>query len=99
MTVSMLDMRKTLIRKLGFSESSRHHIFYNLYDREGTRVATTKLSHSRTGRDIGISILSKIAKQMHLTIPQLQDAVKCPLSREDYSGILREKGLINTDLP
>jgi hypothetical protein len=35
-----------------------------------------------------------IRQQMKLNEEQFQDLVDCPLSREDYLQILREKGLL-----
>lgn len=99
MAISVRDMQKTLLNKLGYSQSNTHHFFYSLYDRDGRLVAKTKLSHGSRGNDISKGVFSAIARQMQLTKAQLQDAVKCPLSRDDYSDILREKGFINSDLP
>ncbi len=99
MIVSVRDMEKTLLKKLGFSQSEAGHHFYDLLDADGMIVAMTKLSHGRRSKDILKPIFSSIARQIKLTTPQLQNAVKCPLSREDYSGILKEKGLISSDLP
>lgn len=99
MVVSILRMERTLIRKLGFSRSESHHHFYHLFDRDGNLVIITKLSHGAKGRDISKAILSKIARQMKLSNPQLQAAVDCPLSKENYSDILKEQGLISSDLP
>ncbi len=99
MAISMLDMKRALLNKLGFSQSKSHHFLYRLTDRDGKLVVKTKLSHRSKGDDIGKRIFSSIARQIHLTSPQLRDAVKCPLSRKDYSDILKDKNLIDSDLP
>ena len=99
MVVSVLNMERTLIHKLGFSQSESDHHFYNLFDRDGKIVAKTKLSHGARGKDISKGIFSVIARQIRVSSPQLREAVRCPLSKKDYSDILREKGIISSDLP
>ena len=99
MAISVRDMEKTLLRKLGFSSSQGRHHFYDLLDGDGKIVAKTMLSHGPRGKDISKGIFSSIARQIKLTTPQLRDAVSCPLSRKDYSDILKEKSLIRSDLP
>lgn len=99
MATSILDMQRTLINKLGFIQSNRHHFFYTLFDERDKPIVITKLSHQSSGDDISKPIFSAIARQIKLTTPQLKDAVNCPLSRKDYSDILKEKGIINSDLP
>lgn len=99
MAISMLNMQRTLTNKLGFIRSNRNHLFYTLFDKTGKVVVKTKLSHQSRGNDISKPIFSAIARQINLTTPQLKDAVECPLSRKDYSDILKEKGIINSDLP
>ncbi len=99
MVVSFRRMRSTLIDKLGFSQSESHHHFYNLFDRDGNVVVKTHLSHGPSGRDVTPYICSQIARQIKVSNPQLRKAVDCPLSRKDYSDILKKKGFISSDLP
>ena len=99
MIVSVRDMEKTLLSKLGFLRSNTHHYFYDLFDGHGKLIVKTKLSHGSKSKDITKGIFSKIAKQIKVSAPQLRDAVKCPLSRKDYSDILKEQGLTTSDLP
>ena len=98
MTVSVRDMERTLLGKLGFVKSEKDHHFYHLFDMDGNMVVYTKLSHGSKGKSISKGIFGAIARQTALSKKQLQDAVKCPLSRRDYSNILKEKDLIDSDL-
>ena len=66
---------------------------------DGMKVIRTKLSHGSRGKSISKGIFGAIARQTALNKSQLQNAVKCPLSRRDYSNILKEKNLIASDLP
>ena len=99
MNVSVRDMERTLLGKLGFVQSERDHHVYQLLDIDGRKVVRTKLSHGSRGKGIKKGIFGAIARQTQLTKGQLQDAVKCPLSRRDYSDILKKKNLIDFDLP
>lgn len=99
MIVSMRKMEKILIGKLGFLPSNGSHRFYNLFDRDGKFIVKTMLSQGSGGKDIDKGIFGAIARQTQLTKKQLQDAIDCPLSRKDYSNILKEKNLIDSDLP
>jgi len=99
MTVSVRDMERTLLSKLGFVKSEKDHHVYHLLDIDGMKIIRTKLSHGSRGKSISKGIFGAIARQTALNKSQLQNAVKCPLSRRDYSDILKEKNLIASDLP
>lgn len=99
MIVSVRDMERTLLSKLGFVQSERDHHVYHLFDADGRKIIRTKLSHGSRGKSIKKGIFGAIARQTQLTKGQLENAVNCPLSRTDYSNILKEKDLIGSDLP
>ena len=48
----------------------------------------TMTSHGRRSADIGDPILSRMAKQCHLSNQQFRDFVDCSLSRNDYESVL-----------
>jgi hypothetical protein len=58
----------------------------------GRRVVATRRSRG-SGKLPGM-IPHLIRQQMKLNEEQFQDLVDCPLSREDYLQILRDKGLL-----
>ncbi len=91
--MAVLKTRKVdraLVRKLGFEKTETHHHVYRLW-LEGKLVARTYISHG----DRGLSRfhISQMAKQMQLRKTEFVDAINCPLTREDYYRILRERVL------
>jgi len=85
------NVMASLVRK-GFAASEGDHTYYIYHTADGRKtLAKTKVSHS--GKDIADNILSMMARQCRLTMPQFRDLVDCPLSREAYEGLLRAQGL------
>jgi hypothetical protein len=60
----------------------------------GKRVIRTLRSHGKNKLDGNIP--SMIRQQMKLNDEQFSDAVRCPLKRDDYLRILREKKLLDS---
>lgn len=81
---------RALVGKLGFEVTETHHHVYRLW-LDGVLVARTYISHG--GRELSRYHVSQMARQMHLHTSEFEDAVHCPLSREDYERILRERVL------
>jgi predicted deacetylase len=79
---------RALVRKLGFEKTETHHNVYRLWLR-GRLVARTYISHG--GRELSRYHVSQMAKQLRLRTAEFVDAVNCPLTREDYCRILRER--------
>ena len=84
------DVDRALVNKLGFERREGHHHIYRLW-LDGVLVARTYVSHG--GRELSPYHVSQMARQMHLQASEFLDAVSCPLSREDYERILRERVL------
>lgn len=85
------DVEKALRRK-GFRSRESHHTFWSYYSTEGKRTEIfTKVSHGHS--EISPDNLRKMAKQCFLTNSEFVDLMQCPLSREQYEEILRQKGL------
>jgi len=85
-------MRTTLENKLGFTKVSGPHEMYKLSDDSGKFVIEVGISHGTSGKDIPKGTFGAIARRMYLSKEQLEDAVRCPLSHEDYYRILKRKG-------
>jgi hypothetical protein len=81
---------RALVGKLGFEKTETHHHVYRRW-LDGVLVARTYISHG--GRELSRYHVSQMARQMHLRTAEFADAVHCPLSREDYDQILRERVL------
>jgi len=79
---------RALVSKLGFEKTEMHHRVYRLW-LEGKLVARTYISHG--GRELSPYHASQMARQMHLRPAEFVDAVNCPLTREGYCCILRER--------
>ena len=45
------------------------------------------------GSTIDVNILSKMAKQLHLSKKQFLELIDCPLDENGYRQILRDEGL------
>ena len=89
-TLRTRNVDRALVGKLGFEKRETHHHVYCLW-LDGVLVARTYISHG--GRELTRYHVSQMAKQMHLHNSEFVDAVKCPLSREDYYQILCERVL------
>lgn len=80
----------------GFSyDASRDHIFLTFEHEEKTQAIYTKVSHS--GKDIGASLISRMARQCKLTKKQFLQLVDCDIDGPGYVEIMRERGLIASD--
>ena len=79
-----------VIRKFGFEIRGGDHIQARLYV-DGKAVVRTKRSRKASG---DLPQYNRIRQQFYLTEQQLRDAIACPLDRDGYLEILRERGII-----
>lgn len=70
--------------KLQLSESERRHEWYS----RRFRNTTINMPMSHGTREIKDFILGQMAKQLHLTGPQLRAAIECSFSGADYDTLL-----------
>lgn len=84
------------LKKKGFELMERDHRYFVYRSMEGHLTeAGTKTSHGSKPRDIPDGLLSRMAKQVKLTSRrQFEDLIDCPMEREDYEALLREKGIL-----
>lgn len=87
-TLKAGNVRRALVHKLGFEHRSGHHDIYRLY-LDGRLVARTYTSHGQ--RELSAYHIGQMARQMRLSRREFQDAVACPLEREAYHTLLRER--------
>jgi hypothetical protein len=79
--------------KKGFVEDSTHHVMFWLHvNGKKTRVHT-RYSHGVT--ECNDFLLSLMASQLHLSNREFNDLIDCPLKKENYIQILRDKGAID----
>lgn len=88
------DVEKAL-KKKGFVEKlDGHHKYYILYENGNRTNINTHTSHGSTHKDINVTIYVKMAKQMKLTKSELDQFVKCTLSKDNYVKLLKNKNLL-----
>ncbi|WP_424359934.1 hypothetical protein [Methanocella sp. MCL-LM] len=77
----------TSLEKKGFVASESDHVMLFLYvDNKKTNIHT-KISHG--SREYGDSLLNMVKKELKLeSRNQLDDLINCPMSSEEYLGIL-----------
>ena len=82
------ELRAALGSK-GFEPEERDHTFYFLRVC-GRKVGIwTKVHHHRG--EYGVPLLGKMARKMHLNRRELDDFIECPLTREGYLDLMRER--------
>ncbi len=87
-TLKTAKIERALLNKLGFESKSGHHRIFRLY-LDGKLVARTYISHGH--REVGRYHIGQMAHQMRLSRREFLDAVKCPLTQEEYHGLLRQR--------
>jgi hypothetical protein len=90
--MAALDSKDTYrnLKKKGFVESPGDHKFLEFYN-DNKLILHTKLSHGGK-KDIDDYLIKQMSVQCQLDKKQFIDLAKCPLSKEEYVKILKEKG-------
>ena len=87
-TLKVRQVEKALIAKLDFERRDSHHRIYRLY-LDGQLVTRTFISHVQ--RELTSYHLGKMARQMRLSRREFLDAIECPLDREAYYTLIRQR--------
>lgn len=85
------DIETALIKKGFQATTDSHHKLYVYYTDDGKTAARTFISHGSI--EYGDVLLSRMKKQLGLTKEQLQDLIKCPLSKEELRSLYIRNGL------
>lgn len=91
------DKRKTenSLQRKGFQKNERHHHFFVYHTQEGRKTQImTKTSHTEKNKTIGEALLRQMARQCRLTVSEFLDFTDCPMDRNTYESILKEKNLL-----
>ena len=82
------------ISQKGFvlEKNDDHRYYFFLF--QNCRIARTKVSHGTKYKDLSDDLLSHMARQCHLTMPEFLKFVDCPMSRQEYEAKLRERQLL-----
>jgi predicted RNA binding protein YcfA (HicA-like mRNA interferase family) len=91
--MASLDAKKTQqsLLKKGFVKLEGDHHYYLFYH-DGKLITKTKLSHNE--QDIGDGLISKMYKQCQLNKNQFFDLINCPLDKDEYIELLKQKGFL-----
>ncbi|MBN1595649.1 hypothetical protein JW933_06970 [candidate division FCPU426 bacterium] len=79
----------------GFVVEDTHHKYF-YHEIQGKRTGIyTYISHGAKNKTYGDSLLKMMKTQLKLnTIRDVADLCNCPMSKEDYNRILKDKGAI-----
>ncbi len=89
------DVSSALERK-GFERRESKDAYFHLWVNGKKTPIFTKMSQGE--REIHDGLLGAMARQVRLRKAQFDDLIECPLSKEDYVGILREEGHISEEV-
>lgn len=89
------DVSSALERK-GFERRESKDAYFHLWVDGKKTPIFTKMSQGE--REIHDGLLGAMARQVRLRKAQFDDLIECPLSKEDYVGILREEGHISEEV-
>jgi hypothetical protein len=80
------------LRKKGFrcDRSGKHIWYYFQNDGEDSEVKVM-MSHGMDSVSIGVNLISRMARQLHLTKAQFLALIDCPLDEAGYRAILQDK--------
>lgn len=87
-TLKATKIERALLNKLGFEPKAGHHRIFRLY-LDGKLAARTFISHGQ--REVGRYHIGQMARQMRLSRQEFLDAIECPLTRQEYYKLLRQR--------
>lgn len=84
------------LSRKGFEKRTTDHNYYNYHTLDGVKThIRTKTSFGHQPKDIRGDLIRFMARQCALSVEQFVGLVDCPLSRDDYEKILRDRGIIS----
>ena len=89
-----VDIETGLINK-GFRLIETHHHMFIYYSLAGKKTSIhTKTSHTPKAKEISDSLVGQMALQCKLNKSQFADLIDCPMNRQQYEVILKEKSFV-----
>lgn len=76
-----------------YLEKDHHRFIFHTSSGEKTKIFT-KMSKGTSHKSISKNIFKLMAKQCYLSNAEFKDLLDCPLSREDYERLLKDRGVI-----
>jgi len=83
------------LKKKGFENESGDHKYFVYHTTAGMLThVKTKVSHG-SEKDISPNLITEMRRQCQLdSTADFVNLIRCPLKREEYENILREKGFL-----
>jgi len=84
------EIDSALCKKWFRRETGGDHICYFFLDADGKDTdIKTKISHGVMSDTIGANLISRMARQLHLSKTEFLNFIDCTVSEEDFRTILR----------
>jgi hypothetical protein len=91
------DTRKVInsLKKKGFKRGrNTDHEYYIFWSIDGIKPGA-KIHFSHGGNEeLSDDLLSRMARQISLSLSEFRDLIRCPMSQIEYEEVLREKGFL-----
>lgn len=81
----------SLLKKGFVEDETHHHMFWLMVDGKRSRVRT-RYSHGE--RECNDWVQGQMAKQLCLSRKEFEDLIDCPLKKETFLNLLREREVI-----
>lgn len=95
-SLSKNTIERNLLKKGFIKIEKKDHRFYYLTINGKRACSRTKISRGSHYNEYDISLLKKMKLQLQLnSIAELKDLLTCPMTKETYLRILRDKEIIN----
>lgn len=83
------------LKRKGFRPQERDHTFYRFFAYGRRTPILTKISHGAS--ECSRSLLSQMAKQLHLSSDEFARMLNCPMKSEEYVRLLCERGILDPE--
>lgn len=86
---------ETALLQKGLQRNNSHHRQFQYYTLQGVKTQIrTKMSHSGRGADLSVRLLMMMARDLKLSLKQMESFVECTMTQEQYEEHLRSKKLM-----
>lgn len=91
MAIDKKKVESALLSK-GFELSKRDHRYFTYHSLDGKKSRdNTKTSHSPKEKSLGAARVGQMAKQCGLNAAEFADLIECPMDRDAYERLLKER--------
>ena len=94
MTIDKKKVESALLSK-GFKLSHKDHRYFTYYSLNGKKSRiSTKTSHSPKEKSLGAARVGQMARQCGLNAAEFADLIDCPMDRDAYERLLKQRRLV-----